>query len=248
MLYVDTDWLTNLRYKLGLLEAANWQDTPVATLSDPKWYSGYCQMVECLLDPSQVLDVKQIAVVKYLSTLMVELSGQVSPLSEIPTPMLTLADYLKKNASEEVSLETMCELSGYSSGHLIRSFKHHFGLTPHAYLVNHRIQCGWMKYNGLQHIFEDKHVPIRIRLKLFGAVITPTILYSLETCPLTENLQELLNIVQRTMLRRLVGWVCTNDDTWEERGRRMKNRMSSCLSRYHINEWSEAFMTVKSNV
>ena len=41
------------------------------------------------------------------------------------------------------------------------------------------------------------------------------------------------------MLRRLVGWVCTNDDTWEERGRRMKNRMSNCLSRYFINEWSE---------
>ena len=39
--------------------------------------------------------------------------------------------------------------------------------------VNHRIQCGWMKYHGLQHNFEDKHVPIRLRFKLFDAVIRP---------------------------------------------------------------------------
>ncbi|MFQ3282420.1 helix-turn-helix domain-containing protein [Reinekea sp.] len=27
-------------------------------------------------------------------------------------------------------------------GHLIRSFKRHFGFTPHAYLINYRIQYG----------------------------------------------------------------------------------------------------------
>ena len=106
--------------------------------------------------------------------------------------------------------------------------------------VSHRISCGWMKYHALQNIFEDKHIPICLRLKLFDAAITPTILYSLETCPLTDNLQDRLNVAQRTMLRRLVGWVCSDDDTWEERGRRMKHKMSSCLSRYPICEWSES--------
>jgi AraC-like DNA-binding protein len=46
------------------------------------------------------------------------------------------------NASVEVSLDTLCEQSGYSPGHLIRSFKHYFGFTPHAYLINYRIQYG----------------------------------------------------------------------------------------------------------
>ena len=112
--------------------------------------------------------------------------------------------------------------------------------------VAHRISCGWMKYHALQHIFEDKHIPICLRLKLFDVAITPTILYSLETCPLTDHLQERLNIVQRTMLRRMVGWVCRADDTWEERGRRMKDKMSSCLSRHPINEWSESIYERKA--
>ena len=79
--------------------------------------------------------------------------------------------------------------------------------------VNHRISCAWMKYHALQHVFEDKHVPIHLRLKLFESAITPTVVYSLETCPLTENLQEKLNVVQRTTLRRIVGWICANEDT-----------------------------------
>lgn len=36
----------------------------------------------------------------------------------------------------------ICSRSGYSAGHLIRAFRQHFGLTPHAYLINRRIQLG----------------------------------------------------------------------------------------------------------
>ena len=49
--------------------------------------------------------------------------------------------------------------------------------------VEHRIQCAWMKYHALQYTFEDKHIPLELRLKLFRAAITATAVYSLETCP-----------------------------------------------------------------
>ena len=55
---------------------------------------------------------------------------------------MALAAYLDEHASEEISLDDLCERSGYSAGHLIRAFKRHFGFTPHAYLVNRRIQLG----------------------------------------------------------------------------------------------------------
>ncbi|WP_340148164.1 helix-turn-helix domain-containing protein [Billgrantia lactosivorans] len=53
-----------------------------------------------------------------------------------------MAAYLDAHASEEISLDDLCERSGYSPGHLIRAFKQHFGFTPHAYLINRRIQLG----------------------------------------------------------------------------------------------------------
>ena len=40
--------------------------------------------------------------------------------------------------------------------------------------VEHRISCGWMKYHALQQVFEDKHFPIRLRLKLFDVASSST--------------------------------------------------------------------------
>lgn len=59
-----------------------------------------------------------------------------------PQALEALAAYLDDHAAEEVSLDTLCEFSGYSAGHLIRAFRQYFGLTPHAYLVNRRVQLG----------------------------------------------------------------------------------------------------------
>ncbi|PCM45804.1 AraC family transcriptional regulator [Marinobacter sp. ANT_B65] len=143
MLYVDTDWLTNLRYEAGLLETPCWEDIATATMPDHEWYAGYCRIAECLLGPDRELLEKQTAVVEYLTALMHELSGQAAePRPKAPDNLQAVADYLKAHASEEVSLDTLCERSGYSPGHLIRSFKHHFGFTPHAYLINYRVQYG----------------------------------------------------------------------------------------------------------
>ncbi|SOB75506.1 AraC-type DNA-binding protein [Marinobacter sp. LV10R510-11A] len=143
MLYIDTDWLTKLRYESGLLGTPCWQDISTAIISDHKWYTGYCRMAECLLDSNRELLEKQTVVVEYLTALMHELSGQASePVSKTPDNFQALADYLRAHAAVDVSLDTLCERSGFSPGHLIRSFKRHFGLTPHAYLINYRIQRG----------------------------------------------------------------------------------------------------------
>ncbi len=143
MLYVDTGWLTDLRYAAGLLTTPRWQDISTAVINDPTWYEGYCRMAACLLDPQRDLLDKQTVVVEYLSALMHELAGQpAQPLPRAPDILQALAAYLDEHATQEISLDTLCNRSGYSPGHLIRVFKQHFGLTPHAYLINRRIQLG----------------------------------------------------------------------------------------------------------
>ena len=52
--------------------------------------------------------------------------------------------------------------------------------------VDHRLNCAWMEYKSYQHVLEDKHVSVVLRLKLFQSIISPTVFYSLDTCPLTE--------------------------------------------------------------
>ena len=84
----------------------------------------------------------------------------------------------------------------------------------------------------------NKNVPISLRLKLFNATVTPTVLYSLATTPLTEMQLVKLDIAQRKMLRRMVGWVIFDDDIWENFGRRMKARFKRGLMKYPILDWS----------
>lgn len=143
MMYVDTRWLTDMRFQAGLLPTPHWQDIPTATITDSDWYDRYRHVASCLLDTGHDLLGKQTEVVEFLFDLMHELARQpVKPLPQAPETLRELAAYLDGNATASVSLEDLCEHSGYSTGHLIRAFKQYYGLTPHAYLVNRRIQLG----------------------------------------------------------------------------------------------------------
>lgn len=150
MLYVDSAWLTQLRYQAGLadtlddsnqLDNLRWQDIERAVITEPHFYTGFCVLANSLLDPNKALLDKQIQVVEYLSDLMQSLSKEPQQhYLEKPSIMLTLADYLNRHCTQELSLDSLCTLSGYSPSHLIRTFKQHFGMTPHAYIINRRIQ------------------------------------------------------------------------------------------------------------
>ena len=80
---------------------------------------------------------------------------------------------------------------------------------------------------------------LQLRFKLFQSVITSTVLYSLETCPLTDHLLERLNITRRKMMRKMIGWNFVANDTWESAGRKMKDRLQHCANQLRLKEWSE---------
>ena len=63
-------------------------------------------------------------------------------------------------------------------------------------------------------------------------------LCSLETCPLTEHLCEKLDVVQRKMMRKMIGWHFVAGDDWETGGRRMKYRLQRCTDQIGIKNWS----------
>ena len=62
--------------------------------------------------------------------------------------------------------------------------------------LDHRASCAWMKFRALQSTLTNKHVNLKLRLRLFDAVIMPSICYAMETIPLTKVQAERLNIGQ----------------------------------------------------
>lgn len=50
-----------------------------------------------------------------------------------------IRDYLHAHVSEEVTLDELSQLAHMSKYHLLRCFKEYFGMTPHQYWQNHRM-------------------------------------------------------------------------------------------------------------
>ena len=87
----------------------------------------------------------------------------------------------------------------------------------------HRIQCAWhklhfflffSKFHQHKFILLNKHVSLRLRLKLFHATAFPTAMFGLSSLALTQEHLHKLDVVQRRMLRSIVGWVRIPDEPW----------------------------------
>lgn len=53
--------------------------------------------------------------------------------------LLTVRDYIHDNIEENISIDDLSDVVNMSKYHLIRMFRRQFGLTPHKYILNHRI-------------------------------------------------------------------------------------------------------------
>ena len=71
--------------------------------------------------------------------------------------------------------------------------------------LRQRIRGGWAKFMEHKQELTGKHYSLNSRLKLFDAVITPTVLYGAECWTTTKHLEDILQTTQRKMLRMILG-------------------------------------------
>ena len=68
-----------------------------------------------------------------------------------------------------------------------------------------------------------------------------TVLYALVSFPLTRSHVEELDILQRKMLRRIIGWKRIEVEPWDEIMRRMRDRSDHAHQLYPWQIWSYRF-------
>ena len=66
-------------------------------------------------------------------------------------------------------------------------------------------------------------------------------LFGLITLPMTKKMFRDMDILQRKMLRRIVGWRRNSNESWETTMSRMKERMQRAQYLYHYKAWTTTY-------
>jgi AraC-like DNA-binding protein len=144
MLYVDAQWLARLQHEMGIGNAR--ELTPFATMlsTDAALYDGLTRLSDTLTDTHAETLQKQSAAVEFFSNVQHSLSPVHARESKADASdrVARAAEFLAENCTRSLTLDEICAASGLSASYLIRAFRKHYGMTPHQYLVNRRIQIG----------------------------------------------------------------------------------------------------------
>ena len=109
----------------------------------------------------------------------------------------------------------------------------------------YRKKCAWNKFHKFKHILLNKHISLRLRLKFFDSVISPTILFGLATTALPKSEISKLDSLRRRMLRHIVGCVRVEGETWNVTMRRMNTRLLQAQQLLPMRLWSESLYLAK---
>ena len=108
----------------------------------------------------------------------------------------------------------------------------------HVVEFNQRVQLAWNTFHRHRRVLVNKHVAIKLRMKFYAAVVTPTMLSGLHTLALTAVQLSKLESIQRRMLRSMVGWIRIQDETWHDAKSRMNTRVATALRQHPIETWT----------
>lgn len=140
MLYVETPWLTDLQHQLGFSHDLAFRRFSVTHIDDVELFAGLKDLYAVLIDNEQDVLRKHSAAVEFFTNVQQRLNPGDQPLREPNFKLERAADFIRDNCTQLLKLEDICDAAQLSPSYLIRAFKQHYGMTPHAFLVNRRIQ------------------------------------------------------------------------------------------------------------
>lgn len=140
MLYVDSQWLKALQQDLSLNPHPDFQPLAATHSTDPKLFSGLTGLYQTLIDADAPLLQKQCSAVSFFTLMQQTLGTSAVRPEQAIQRIERVAQFIHDNFKHPISLDDMCSAANLSGSYLIRAFEQRYHMTPHAYLINLRIQ------------------------------------------------------------------------------------------------------------
>jgi len=140
MLYVDAHWLAALQGDCGIGNGSCFRPYGASQSTNPAVFEGLLALHRTLVDPSLDMLTKHQAALAFFTLAEAQLGGSRPPFRKSNVKVERAARYIDEHYLRPVRLEELCAVATLSEAYLIRAFERHYHMTPHAWLVNRRIQ------------------------------------------------------------------------------------------------------------
>lgn len=140
MFYVDVAWLASLQHESGFATDQEFHPFRATWTMRPDLFDGLNHLYGLLTDPHADTLHKESAVVEYFSVLQQTFDPVPGRRREPNHRLARAAEYIDDNYTRVLKLDEICAAADISASHLVRAFKAHYGMTPHAYVMNRRIE------------------------------------------------------------------------------------------------------------
>ena len=140
MLYVDAQWLAGIQQ--GFDEGSGGLFQPIAATytHSRALFNGLTGLYAQLIDPELEVLARHEAAIKFFSAMQQELGGSVTLRKPANARVERAGEYIDEHFLRTIRLQDICEAASLSEAYLIRAFEQRYHMTPHAYLINRRIQ------------------------------------------------------------------------------------------------------------
>jgi AraC-like DNA-binding protein len=142
MLYIDVAWLCKTQGVASGDRGHGFAPFSAMATTQAVLYDGLSRLFSTLTNSAVAHLEKQTATVSFIELLR-NCIDQSRSMHLARSPRLTrVADFIRQDCMRALSLDEICMEAGLSASHLIRAFKEAYGLAPHAYQLNCRIELG----------------------------------------------------------------------------------------------------------
>jgi AraC-like DNA-binding protein len=139
MFYIDPAWLGRVQARLRGAVDAPFQPYDLPALQAPHVVDAGVRLFALLADAERGVAEREAAVVDFVALL----DGALAPGQRRAAgaeKVERVADYIDAHFAQPLPLQDLCDAAQLSGSYLIRAFKKRYGVAPHEYQTNRRIQ------------------------------------------------------------------------------------------------------------
>ena len=139
MFYLDPVWLGGVQARLRGDADTAFRPYDQAALRAPHVVEAGVRLFDVLADARRSVAEREAAVVVFVALL----DGALAPgrhSEAAPRKVERVAEYIDTHFADPLPLQDLCDAAQLSGSYLIRAFKKRYGVAPHEYQTNRRIQ------------------------------------------------------------------------------------------------------------